>query len=153
MITFRVERWRDFVIDGQHLFSKHWEDVALDRDKIDLSVDNAKYEQLDDLGLLHIVTARKDGRLVGYFLGFLMIHPHYKEAGLMAVTDIYYLLPEARSGGTGAKLFIEVEKSLKERGVVKAYLSCKIHQDHTKLFTRLGWKPTDITFSKIIGGK
>lgn len=151
MITFHVERWREFAPDGQALFPKHWEDLALDRDKIDLAVDSAKYEQMDDLGILHIVTARKEGRLIGYFLSFLMAHPHYKNAGLMAVADVYYLLPEARPGGTGAKLFAAVENFLRERGVVKAYISCKIHQDHTKLFTRLGWKPTDISFTKYLG--
>jgi hypothetical protein len=151
VITFQVERWREFAPDGYQIFPRHWEDLSLDRDKISLSVDDPKYQQLDDLGILHIVTARKDGRLIGYFLSFLMIHPHYKDAGMMAVADIYYLLPEARSGGTGVKLFAEVEKSLRERGVIKAYLSCKIHQDHTELFTRLGWKATDIMFTKHLG--
>lgn len=153
MITFHEERWRDFYKEAQYIFPQHWADLALDQDKIQMSVDNAKYEQMDDLGILHIVTARRDGRLIGYFLAFLMIHPHYKDAGLMAIADIYYLLPEERSGGTGARLFAEVEESLKRRGVVKAYLSCKIHQDHTKLFTRMGWKPTDLTFTKHIGGQ
>lgn len=153
MITFQQEKWREFAKEAQPIFTKHWEELALDRDKIDLSLDHPKYEQLDEVGALHIVTVRKNGRLVGYFLSFLMIHPHYKEAGLMAVTDFYYLLPEARSGGTGAKLFIEVEKLLRKRGVVKVYLSCKLHQDHTKLFKRLGWRPTDTTFTKYLGEK
>lgn len=151
MTKFQVEKWREFAPDGNKLFHRHWEDLSLDRDKIQLSVDEAQYERMDDLGILHIVTARKEDRLVGYFLAFLMTHPHYKDAGLMAVTDIYYLLPEERSGGLGLKLLAEVEKSLLARGVTKAYLSCKIHQDHTKLFTHLGWKPSDITFTKLLG--
>lgn len=149
MVTFQQERWRDFYRDAApELFVKHWKDLALDQDKVALSVDNAKYEQMDDLGILHIVTARRGGRLIGYFLAFLMVHPHYCEAGLMAVADVYYLLPEERKGSPGVQLFAEVERSLKDRGVVKAYLSCKIHQDHTKLFTAMGWTPTDYTFTK-----
>jgi GNAT superfamily N-acetyltransferase len=151
VITFQVEKWAEFEKEGSLIFRRHWEDLALDHDKIDLGVDNQKYQQMDDLGILHILTARKDGRLIGYFLAFLMVHPHYSNAGLMAIADVYYLLPEARSGGTGARLFAEVEKTLKARGVVKAYLSCKLHQDHSKLFTRLGWKPTDLTFTKYLG--
>lgn len=154
MIAFREESWSSLAKDATGgLFRKHWEELALDRDKIELSMDMEKYKQLSDSGVLHIVTARRDGRLVGYFVTFLMIHPHYKDAGLMALTDFYYLLPEERRGGAGAKLVIAMETSLKERGVVKAYLSCKLHEDHTPLFTLLGWKPTDITFTKHLGPK
>lgn len=149
-ITFAVEPWINLWRDAQELFQKHWEELALDQDKIALGVDFNSYVLLDIQGKLHIVTARNDGQLVGYFIAFLMIHPHYKDAGVMALADVYYVLPEFR-GVTGVQLLTEVERTLKERGVKKAYLSCKIHQDHSRLFNALGWKPTDITFSKYLG--
>lgn len=151
MITFHVEHWREFEREANWIFPIHWKDVGLDHQRVQLSMDNPKYEQLDDLGLLHVVVVRSDGEIVGYYMAFMMVHPHYKDAGLMAVTDVYYLLPEFRTGGTGARLFAFVESSMKERGVTKAYLSCKIHQDHSELFVKMGWKPTDITFTKHLG--
>ena len=107
---------------------------------------------MEKSGILHIVTIRSTGRLVGYYIAFVLPHHvHYSKAGIMAFTDIYYILREFRTGGTGTKLFIEAERTLRNRGVVKAYLSCKVHDDHTALFEGLGWKKTDYAFTKMLG--
>jgi GNAT superfamily N-acetyltransferase len=91
------------------------------------------------------------GQIVGYFIVLLLRHPHYSRAGLMAITDVYYLAPEHRKGGAGAKMLIELEKSLKGKAV-KAYVSAKIHDgnDHQRLFEALNWRFTDKAFTKIL---
>lgn len=149
-VSFAVENWAALWSDGQALFPKHWRELATDQNRIELALDEDTYTKLDAIGNLHVLTVRSDGKLVGYYLAFLMVHPHYKTAGLMAMTDIYYLLPEFR-GVAGVQLFIEVARTLKERGVKKAYLSCKLHQDHSRLFNALGWESTDVTFTKYLG--
>jgi hypothetical protein len=62
------------------------------------------------------------------------------------------MLPEARKGGGGVRLFIEAERSLREKGVVKTYLSTKVHKDNTAIFERLGWRLTDKVFTKLFEG-
>lgn len=148
MVSFQVEPWSEFYLDAAPLFEKHWQDVAIDQDHIKLNVNVEKYAELDASGLLHIVSVRSDGRLVGYYMAFILPqHMHYVDAGPMAFTDVYYLLPEER-GSAGAKLMMVAEQTLRARGVVKAYLSCKVHQDHTELFEALGWTLTDKAFTK-----
>lgn len=115
-----------------------------------MAVDEEKYSALDQRGMLHIVTVRSDARLVGYAIAFVMPHMHYKDAGDMAYTDMYFVLPDYRNG-SGVKLFMELERSLRERGVVNVFTSCKVQQDHSLLFERLGWVWQDKTFSKYIG--
>lgn len=100
--------------------------------------------------MMHVVTARDGGKLVGYIICFVMPHFHYKSSGLTALADMYYLLREYRKGGLGARMFMEMERGLKERGVIRAHMSCKAHEDHSKLFQRMGWKLTDYTFSKLL---
>ena len=68
-----------------------------------------------------IATVRDDGRFVGYTILAIMPHLHYKSAGLMAMIDVYYLKPEYRKGGTGAKMIMFAEKTLWEKGVKKIY--------------------------------
>jgi hypothetical protein len=46
---------------------------------------------------LLLVTARCDGHLVGYFLWFLIMHPHYRNVSV-AEEDLHFLLPEYRRG-------------------------------------------------------
>jgi GNAT superfamily N-acetyltransferase len=151
MIIFRVERWADFWRDCQELTPLHWAEAALDKDKIALSIQPENYAACDEKGILHIVTARDGAKMVGYFIANVVIHPHYKDAGLMAFTDMYFMHPDYRKGGNGAKLLIEVERTLKARGVVKAYLSTKVHEDKSELLKALGWEPADLSFTKWLG--
>jgi GNAT superfamily N-acetyltransferase len=105
---------------------------------------------MESKGQLHLLAARDEGRLVGYYLGIIVSHPHYASSGLMSFTDVYFLCPEYRRGEYGVALFAEAERTLRERGVYKAYLSCKIHKDLSPLFELLGWRKTDYTFCKVL---
>lgn len=151
MLTFQTERWAKFYPDSKVVFPLHWRELALNQAEIPLSIDEEKYANLDRLGILLIVTARLDGRLVGYYLWFLMPHPHYASSGPMGLTDMYFVLPEYRKG-VGTKLFVASELELRKRGIVKAITSCKVHEDHTELLERLGWTFSDKTFCKLLKG-
>lgn len=150
-IAYQLEPWAQFFADVQPIFPLHWAELALDQDKIQLGIDNERYLAMEKAGILHVLTMRSEKRLIGYYVAFILPHVHYKEAGLMAFTDIYFVLPEFRKGPTGAQLFLEAERTLKERGVKKAYLSCKVHLDHSRLFEALGWTFSDKSFTKYIG--
>lgn len=125
-------------------------ELARDRDKITLGCDEAKYQQGEAVGCLHIVTARAEGKMVGYHYGMLMHHLHYKDAGLMCYTDVYFLKPEYRRGGAGARFLAAIINSLRKIGVVKFYISTKVHQDHGQLFEALGMECSDRVFTKIL---
>jgi len=49
------------------------------------------------------VTARDGDKLVGYFLWFLVSHPHYKHV-VVAEEDLHFLPLEYRRGLTGYNL-------------------------------------------------
>lgn len=150
MLTFQHEKWADCVAEMRLIWPEHWASLALDQAQIRLGVDEAKYEQGEALGCLHIVTARADGTLIGYYYGMLMNHLHYRDAGVMCYSDVYYLKPEFRQGGAGARFMAFILASLKEAGVVKLYISTKIHDDHGALFERLGMQCTDRVFTKLL---
>lgn len=151
MITFQQEKWLDCVDEMRLIWPEHWASLALNQNEISLGVDEAKYAGGDAAGVLHLITARADGKLVGYYYGMLMSHLHYKDAGLMCYTDVYYLQPQHRRGGAGARFLVAVMESLKAQGVVKLYMSTKVHQDNGALFERLGMKCSDRIFTKMLG--
>lgn len=150
MITYQEEQWPDFVEDAKPIFPIHWEEMALNKDEIKLCLDFTRYEEAYAKQQIHVVTMRSDGKLVGYHVSFLLRHLHYADAGVMAYTDIYFILPEYRVGGAGAKLFMTMERTLRYRGIVKIYMSTKVHQDHSDLILALGYKMTDKVFTKLI---
>ena len=149
-LTYAVEDWREFYPEAAAIFQRHWEEIALDRDSIKFSLDITRYQAMADSGILHVLAARCDFQLVGYYVAFVLPHIHYQEAGLMAFTDIYYLLPEFRHGSNGVEFFVEAEESLKAKGVVKAYLSTKVHKDMGSLFEKLGWRLSDRCYTKLL---
>lgn len=150
MLTFQAERWADCVAEMRPLWPEHWKELARDQETIQLACDEAKYEHGEAMGCLHIVTARADGELVGYYYGMLMNHLHYKDAGLMCYSDVYFLRPEFRRGANGARFLAAILDSLKARGVVKLYISTKAHQDHGRLFAHFGMKCSDRVFTKLL---
>lgn len=151
MVTIQIEKWATFYPDGKEIFPAHWRELALHQEEIQLAIDEVKYQTLDAAEILLILTARDAEKLVGYYLWFLMPHPHYRTS-LMGLTDMYYVLPEYRKG-TGLRLFRASEAELKARGVIKAITSCKAHQDHRRFLELMGWELSDYTMVKLLGDK
>lgn len=159
LITYQVEPFDTFFEEAQELLEQHWEEIALNKDKIKLAIDVDKYREAAARGALHIVTVRDaneqkwafdPGKLVGYHVALIVPHLHYKN-DLHAMTDIFFVHPDYRRGRIGIELFKFVEKALKERGVVKMCTAVKLHKDIGKIFERLGWTETERLFTKYVG--
>jgi len=150
MAETQVEPWSAVVDELEELFPHHWQEVAVFKNEIALKCDRARYAALEEAGALIVITARAKGKIVGYFVSFVLPHPHYQGSGLWALTDMYYVLPEYRKGA-GLKLFVAFEEMARAKGVTQAVTSCKVHQDHTDLLEKLGWSWTDKTFQKHLG--
>lgn len=148
-VTYRVERIQDIRDEMTPLITPHWEEVALNKAEIPLDVDWDWYGGLQDAGVLHCTTARADGKLVGYALFIVSGSLRYR--GLrMAENDVFYLAPEYRRGLEGARLFKAAEAHLKAKGCTKMLLKTKLHKDLDVLFRRLGFKPIERYYSKLI---
>jgi acyl carrier protein len=149
--TVQVEAWSDCVEELETLFPAHWKELARFQEQIALRCDRDRYAALEKAGALLLITARMSQKLIGYFVAFLFPHPHYFGSGLWGMTDMYFVLPEFRNG-VGVRLFVAFERELRARGCVQAVTSCKLHEDHTELLTKLGWTWTDKTFQKHLKG-
>lgn len=152
IITIKQERWATVAPDIGSITTLHWEMLGLDRDQIKPDMDYDRYAALDQSGMLHCITVRDGGKLVGYILTLISKNLHYKSSPPMGITDMYFLLPEYRNrGGIGVKMYLELERSLKGLGICRVHTSCKVHEDHQEMFEKLGWRLTDKTFSKYLG--
>lgn len=150
-MRFQLEEWNDALPVLRPLFARLWDDVAIDKERFVAECDEKKYAALNEQRILHLVTARDREKVVGFFLCFVTPNAHYDGAGDMAFTDMYYLLPQYRKANIGIRLFVFMENTLRERGVVKFYTSHKLHRDRSAMMKFLGFKATDIVYSKVIG--
>jgi len=132
------------------LLNSHWEEIALNKDKIKLNPDWEVYQSLENQGKLKIFTARGEGKLVGYFVVVVGVNMHYKDH-LFASNDIIYLSPEHRKGFTGIKLIKFAEKCLKEDGVSVLTINTKVHQPFDRLMDFLKFRKVERVYSKYLG--
>lgn len=149
-ITYQVEAMHQCVDDMAELWDLHWNEIALDKDKVPLDPDIETFAMLESTGQLVIVTVRDDARLVGYHISLVRQHLHYKSS-LTAYVDMYFLHPDYRGGLAGFKMFKFVEDVLRQRGVDRIYSGTKLHKDMGRLFERLGYNETERLFVKWIG--
>jgi hypothetical protein len=149
MVTYQVEKFEDIYLDIQQIFDDHWEEVALDKESIKLNPDYDKYILLSKTGILHMVTAREYGKIIGYHISVIYPHIHYKDS-LTCFTDIFFVVKEKRKGFTGIKLLKFMEESVKAKGVQKIYMGTKLHIDISLLLERLNYKQIEKIFTKVI---
>lgn len=150
--VYQVEPWSSFKVEAKGLFERHWKEVALNHAEVPLDIDYARYDEMATRGAVHVVTARRDSKLIGYHVAFISGHMHYLST-LHAVTDVYWIAPENRHGVTAIRLFQAVERELAKRGVKKLLTATKLHMDQGALFEHLGYRPIERMYSKLIGEK
>lgn len=149
LTTFQTESVEQFVIEATPLIYEHWQELGLDLD-LRGDPDFDKMAILEKAGLWYVLTARHEGKLVGYLWALVSPHLHYRNSGLMLIVDAYYVKPEYRRG-TGIGLLKFMETFANQKQAIKIYLTCKVHKDQTKLFTALGYRLSDYAFIKRIG--
>jgi len=148
MTEYKVETLADCLEEIKVLFKEHWDEVA--DPLIPLNPDYDKYLEMDKAGITHTVTAREDGKIIGYHVSFIMPHLHYKQSKT-CFTDIYFISKEHRKGFVGIRLFKFLEQSLREKNVQRIYMGTKLKLDIGPVLERLGYKPIERSYTKIIG--
>ena len=152
MITCHVESLTDRLPELKPLFPLHFEELALNKDKVPLDPQYEVYLERDRQGAVLFVAARDAGELVGYFVGFIAPGLHYKTC-LTCTMDIFYIHPSKRTGSAGIRLFRAVEAELRRRGVQRWFMGSKLHADASALFKRIGAVPVETYYSKWLGDK
>lgn len=148
-LSFQIENFDTFLQDGAHIFPLHYAELSLNKDKIPFGLDSEMYHNAEKNQLLHILTARVDGRMIGYVVSLVAKHhPHNRDAGPYSTTDMFYVLPKHRNG-TGVRLLMENERRLKALGVRRMGISTKLKDAHLDLFSKLGFEATDLLFHKV----
>ena len=150
MISYDIEKLASIRKDIEPLLLLHWEEIALDKDKIHLDVDWDSYQRLEDNGNLIIITVRINSELIGYALWFVREHLHYKNTK-WAYNDVIFLKKEHRSHGLGGHLIRVCEDLLKEMKVDKIQWHLKVTNNWTPVLEKMGYKLEEYVVGKFVG--
>lgn len=152
MLTAQIEPLSEHLEELKPHFGGHWQDLALNKDKVPLDPQYDIYLKRAAAGEVLFCSLREDGKIAGYFVGFVAPGLHYKSC-LTLTMDIFYVLPEVRERhkAAGLRLFRCVEKEAKRRGVQRIFYGSKLHKDVGRLFQALGLEPVEQYYTKWIG--
>lgn len=149
-VTAQVENLTETLEELKPHFPAHWEELGLFKDKMPLDPQYDVYENLDAAGQAFLVTLRDQGRLVGYFVGFITPGLHYQQT-LTCKMDITYIDPAYRSAGNGALLFDTVKTALVKRGVKLWWVGSKNHKPIEAFFRMFGFEQQEAYFAMWLG--
>lgn len=149
-IEYAVETLDECLEETKPIFKKHYEEIAMYRDRIPLSPDYDKYYSLEEAGILHIITVRDCGKLIGYFWSIISPHLHYSTT-ISAVNDILYIDKKYRDKGIGQKMFEFAEEKLKELGVQTLAIHMKTSLPFDSLCVGMGYDYAERNYTKYIG--
>jgi len=150
MISFAVESLTENLESLKELFPIHWQELALNKDKVSLDPQYEIYLHRDARGEVIFIAGRELGNLVAYFVGFVAPGLHYRTC-LTLTMDIFLIHPDYRNGSAGIRLFKTVESEARRRGVQRMFMGSKLHKDSSALFKRLGYEAVEVYHSKWIG--
>ena len=155
MITAHIEAFSDCLEELKPLFQPHYEELALNRDRVPLDPQYDTYLAREALGELLCVTLRERGRIVAYFIGFIAPALHYRTC-LTLTMDVFWLHPDYRGsdslsdleeGLLAEQLFRTVKEEALRRRVQRCYYGSKAHKDASHLFEQLGLQKVDVYYS------
>jgi len=148
-MIYERETFESFIKDAEPLLEEHYKEIALYQDDIEYAPDFDAYRVMEAAGILHIMTAREDGVLLGYCVSFVHRHPHYKN-DIFAINDVLYVHPEYRHGEVSGALLESVEEEMTAAGVSVMTFHMKTHKPFEALMDHLEYDKAEYLYSKLI---
>lgn len=151
-LKFSWEKFSGIADELIPLFVRHWREVAVDQDAVPLDVDVRKLLQFEQMGVLSVVAARHEGKLVGYVV--ILMGPHMHHASTQwAQVDGFWLDPAYRKGLAGYRMLRGAVAAIRKKGgkvltvpVLPSFKDGRINH----LFDRLGFTQSEIVYRKVL---
>ena len=150
MIKFAVESYYNVLLELRPMLEQHWAEISWYQDEVPYDPDWDRYAKMADAGMLHIVTARDEGKLIGYYISLLTAGMHYRST-VYAMNDVLFVDPEYRGGTVAYRMFKYAFEQLKAAGAQIITIHMKTDAPFEKLCQKLGMQKQEYLYSIYIG--
>jgi len=130
------------------LITKHFYEISHFKDR-KVEPDFIHYIAADQARVLRIYTAREAGKLIGYSVFMVTLHPHFKSL-TRAHEELLFIDENERKGLTGVAFIAYCDKQLIEGGVQMIYRAVTGHLDFSPLLIRQGYELCDQVYARRI---
>ena len=148
-VAFSVEAIAPIWDEFEALAYLHWQDAQQHRGNTEpFILSRLRYESANQNGFLRVLTARQDGRLVGYLVLYVTASMHSQVP--MAVEDTFFLHPLHRGGRTALRFLEFMEAQCRAWGVQRLLCSCEASNDTgiVRLLQHLDFRPSIMQYEK-----
>lgn len=147
-ITIQKEWFLNTMKELAPLFDDEWQEVSAGKEtKQELNPAWEKFMQIESSGMLHLLTARVDGKLIGYLM--TIIHPHLHFADVIyGFVDGFYVKPEYRDAGVVESLIGDNEDMLRSAGIGRIRMDAQPDMWLYKELKKLHYERTEFVFMK-----
>jgi len=149
VIKFAREKFTDVCDEIKPLLEDHWQEIALNKDKIKLNPDWNRYFQMECAEQLAIFTMRDNGKMVGYFVIIMIKHLHYVDH-VFAFNDIIFVHPSYRKGMNAIRFIKFCESEVKKIGASVLTINSKVHAPFGSILERIGYAHIEQIYSKAL---
>jgi len=147
MLVFHVEPLHVCWNEAMELAMQHWCETEAYRHGQGFNPKYERYEYFARMGLFFVVTARDEGRMVGYFSAYVTPSMHTQQ--MLGTEDTFFLLPEYRKGRNAIAFYKVIEEEFIKRGVVEAGMTAKLSNPAAcKILKYLGYQEVSMQYSK-----
>lgn len=141
-VTFQIETWEQFWKDGQKLFHEHCLSIGEQPDyrhRLNLPL----FQKLHDLEMMHVVTARSNGRMLGYLM--TLIGPSLENVTMKVGTQtLFFATADANGLHLGSRMQKVAIEAARAANVDEIIMRAGVRGDGPRLGTlyeRLGAEP------------
>jgi hypothetical protein len=103
------------VLRERALLEAHWQEIALNKDVMELAPRHEVYDSLESSGALLTLGAFSGEHMVGYSATVILPHLHYGNL-IYATNDVLFVAKAHRVGTLGLRLIHETERLSAQRG-------------------------------------
>lgn len=144
-ITYQQERFADVIDDVKALAPAQWAEMAHGYENFVAEPNWKLYLSIEAAGAGLLVTARDDGKMVGY-MGF-MVFPHASARECLAASSTpFYVVPGPRCGLVLRRLLLTARALLAKRGVKIVSVRTHVWASAGPLLEAMGFRQTDLMY-------
>ena len=145
MIKFSESNVKELSSEIYPLLKEHYDEIARNKDAIELKPDWERYKSLENLGFLHCIAVRDEDKLIGYSVTMIAPSLHYKDH-LFAVNDVLFISKEYRKARVGFRLFKFMKECFEKKKVSIVHFHVKVDHDFSDLLEFMGYKQIEKIF-------
>jgi hypothetical protein len=152
-LIFQAESLRATLPELRPLHERHFAETEGFRETEGLNVDYSSYARQETSGSFLLFTCRDEStrELLGDAMVFIQRNRHTQK--LSSYEDAFFLAPEARRGWAALKFISYVESCLVTLGVSQIAWGCKMVNDISPIYIRLGYTQSAKVFTKVFSAE